>query len=200
MNPEPPDALLEQLNRGDQQAAAQLFTAYEPYLRMVVRRYLSDRLRSKFDSADVVQSVWVQVLRGLSQAEWHFAEKGELQALLVTIARRRLVSHYRHHRTALERELPGGEGLEMVPARRQPRPSELAQADELWAKLLNLCPPAHRDVLRLRRQGLLLAEIAARTGMHEGSVRRILRQLAQRLAMEEESSRARADRNVEAAP
>jgi RNA polymerase sigma-70 factor (ECF subfamily) len=49
--------------------------------------------------------------------------------------------------------------------------------------MLALCPPAHHDVLRLKRQGLPLVVIAARTGLHEGSIRRILRQLARQLAV-----------------
>jgi RNA polymerase sigma-70 factor (ECF subfamily) len=52
-----------------------------------------------------------------------------------------------------------------------------------------LCPPGHRQILRLKQQGLGLAEIAARVGMHEGSVRRILYELAKRLtALREKSS------------
>ena len=45
-----------------------------------------------------------------------------------------------------------------------------------------LCPPAHHNLLELKRQGFPLAEIAARTGLHESSVRRILYDLARRLA------------------
>ncbi|MGA7495893.1 MAG: sigma factor-like helix-turn-helix DNA-binding protein, partial [Isosphaeraceae bacterium] len=65
----------------------------------------------------------------------------------------------------------------------QPRPSEVAQGHELWELMLEKCPPAHREILRLKRQGLPLAEIAARTGFHEGSIRRILYELARRLAV-----------------
>jgi RNA polymerase sigma-70 factor (ECF subfamily) len=50
-------------------------------------------------------------------------------------------------------------------------------------QLLQKCPPAHREILRLKRQGLPLAEIATRTGLHEGSIRRILYDLARRLAV-----------------
>jgi RNA polymerase sigma-70 factor (ECF subfamily) len=49
----------------------------------------------------------------------------------------------------------------------------------LWKQ----CPPAHREILVLKRQGFLLAEIAARTGLHEGSIRRILYDLARRMAV-----------------
>ena len=63
-----------------------------------------------------------------------------------------------------------------------PPAADMAQADELWEQLLELCPPAHHDLLRLKRQGASLAEIAARTGLHPSSVRRILYDLARRLA------------------
>jgi RNA polymerase sigma-70 factor (ECF subfamily) len=186
MEVEPLDLLLERLSRGDVAAAEQVVADYEPYLRMLVRRSLPGPLRAKFDSIDVVQSVWVHVLNALRDGAWAVTDRARLRALLVTVARRRLVSRYRHHRTALEREQPGGADLEGLPARRQPRPSEVAQAGELWEKMLALCPPEHHELLRLRRQGLLLSEIADRTGMHEGSVRRILRQLARRLALAQE--------------
>ncbi len=47
---------------------------------------------------------------------------------------------------------------------------------------MGLCPPAHRDLLELKRQGFPLAEIAARTGLHESSVRRIVYDLQRKLA------------------
>jgi RNA polymerase sigma-70 factor (ECF subfamily) len=186
MTADPLELLLERLSNGDSQAAEEVFVTYEPYLRMVVRRYLPARLRAKFDSIDVVQSVWVHVLHGLREAAWRFPDRAHLQALLVTVTRRRLVSRYRHHHVALEREAPGGTDLEFLPAARQPRPSEVAQAQELWEKMLALCPSEHHQLLHLKRQGLPLAVIAAHTGMHEGSVRRILRRLARQLALQEE--------------
>jgi RNA polymerase sigma factor (sigma-70 family) len=181
---EPLDLLLDCLRRGDDAAVEAVVADYEPYLRMLVRRSLPGPLRAKFDSLDVVQSVWVHVLLGLRGGAWDVPDRDRLRALLVTVARRRLVSRYRRHRSAVEREEPGGADLEGLPTRREPQPSEVAQAGELWDRMLALCPPEHHELLRLRRQGLLLDEIAARTGMHEGSVRRILRQLARQLALE----------------
>jgi RNA polymerase sigma-70 factor (ECF subfamily) len=186
MSQEPLDLLLERLTRGDAAAVEQLVADYEPYLRALVRHSLPSPLRAKFDSLDVVQSVWVQVLHALREGAWEITDRERLRALLVTVARRRLVSRYRHHGTAAQREEPGGADLEGLPAPREPRPSEVVQAGELWERMLALCPPEHHEVLRLRRQGMLLADIAARTGLHEGSVRRILRQLARQLALDEE--------------
>ncbi len=78
-----------------------------------------------------------------------------------------------------------GEGLQSP----DPRPSEIAPAAELWEQMMALCPEAHRDVLQLKRQGTSLADIARRTGLHEGSVRRILYDLARRLARHQQDGR-----------
>jgi RNA polymerase sigma factor (sigma-70 family) len=183
---EPLEALLSKLNQGDLPAAEKILSAYEPYLRMVVRRYLPGRLRAKFDSVDVVQSVWVHVLHGLRASRWHFMDAPRLRAFLVRVTRRRLISRLRHHDTALKCEQPAETDLDLLPESAQPRPSEVAQANELWEKMLALCPPEHHALLRLRRAGMPLVEVASRTGMHEGSVRRILRRLASQLALAEE--------------
>ena len=58
------DELIEHLNKGDPLAVERAFAAYEPYLRMAVRRQLSGPLRTKLDSMDIVQSVWADVLCG----------------------------------------------------------------------------------------------------------------------------------------
>jgi RNA polymerase sigma-70 factor (ECF subfamily) len=63
----------------------------------------------------------------------------------------------------------------------EPRPSQVAQAAEMWATLMEVCPPAHRPILELKGQGIPLAEIAERTGLHESSVRRILYELARKV-------------------
>ena len=65
-----------------------------------------------------------------------------------------------------------------------PRPSEVAQGREFWERLMEGCPPHHREIVRLRRAGLKLAEIAEKTGLHEGSIRRILYDLARRHSVE----------------
>jgi RNA polymerase sigma factor (sigma-70 family) len=186
MNAQTLHLLLEQLRRGDDAAAEQLVAEYEPYLRKAIRCSCPPRLRAKFDSVDVVQSVWAHVLPALRDGVWEIADIPRLRALLVTIARRRLVSRFRKYRACIEREQAGCANLDVLPEPRLPRPSELAQADELWEQLLSLCPVAHHELLRLRRQGLSLQEAATRTGMHEGSVRRVLRRLARQLALSQE--------------
>jgi RNA polymerase sigma-70 factor (ECF subfamily) len=178
------DELIEKLNGGDLAAAERVFLAYEPYLRMAVRRQLTGPLRSKLDSMDIVQSVWADILGGFRQAGWRFTDRSHLRAFLMKVARNRLIDRHRQHHRALEQERPLDLAApEDLTQANQPRPSEIAQERELWRRMLEECSPSHREVLILKRQGLPNAEIARRTGMHEGSIRRILYDLARRLAI-----------------
>jgi RNA polymerase sigma-70 factor (ECF subfamily) len=192
MNTPSLDNLLEKLAHGESEAAERVFREYEPFLRAMVRRRLTPMLRAKFDSMDVVQSVWANVLDGYRDAGRRFTGQEHLRAFLVRITYNHFANHCRRNRLALEHEQPFTEDNSPAhPACDQPRPSQVAQADELWSTLMDLCPPAHRQILELKGQGVPLAEIADRTGLHESSVRRILYDLAKRLAAVRERSAAR---------
>ena len=58
-------AILVRLNSGDEGAIERMFVAFEPYMRMAIHRRISGSLRAKFDSADIVQSVWADLVDGL---------------------------------------------------------------------------------------------------------------------------------------
>lgn len=178
-----PDSLLLKLASGDPAAAEEVFRSYEPYLRMVVRRQLSQELRAKFDSIDVVQSVWVDVLSGFRQQRWSFQDANHLRAFLVKVTHNRFIDRLRQHATALERERVSVMlGIEGEVDDRADHPSEVAQANELWQQLQAICPPQHLEVLQRKRAGWSLDEIASSTGYHKSSVRRILYDLARRMA------------------
>jgi RNA polymerase sigma factor (sigma-70 family) len=192
------DELIEKLNGGDVEAAERAFLAYEPYLRMAIRRQLSGPLRSKLDTMDIVQSVWADVLGGFRAAGWRFTDRSHLRAFLMKVARNRLIDRRRQHHRAIEQERPLDPSMVDLPIARQPRPSEVAQEHELWKRILDECSPCHREILVLKRQGLPNAEIAKRTGLHEGSVRRILYDLARRLSIPRRSSGAASPREDDA--
>ena len=179
------DTLLVKLAGGEDSAAERVFRDYEPMLRAMVRRRLTASLRTKFDSIDVVQSVWLDLLQTYRDEGWRFADRDHLRAFLARVTYNHFFLHCRRNRPALERErpMPGVESP-AIPASDQPRPSQIVQADELWDTILGFCPPVHREILRLKRQGRPLGEIAAQVGMHEGSVRRVLYDLARKLADE----------------
>jgi RNA polymerase sigma-70 factor (ECF subfamily) len=183
MTADPLTGLLEKLCSGDLQAAERVFVTYEPYLRKVIRRRLPAHLRSRFDSLDIVQSIWADLLTGFRQAGWRFTSVAQLRAFLVKVTQNRFIDRCRQHNASLERELAfQGEMAKQAPPAHQPAPDAAAEANDMWEQMLALCPPAYQELLRLRRQGVPVAEIAARSGLHEDSVRRILRGLALQLS------------------
>ena len=189
MNPEALEPLLEHLCQGDMDAAKKVFLACEPYLRRIVRRQMPARLQAKFDSIDVVQSVWADLLHGYRAGAWHFEDLQRFQAFLVQVTRNRFNDKFRKYRVSLEKEqrLDALHTSEM-PACSQPRGPELMEAEELWDRMLALCPAEHQELLRLKRQGLAMEDLVERTGLHPGSIRRIFRNLARDLALHGRSS------------
>lgn len=184
---DPLDRLIADLNCGDAQVARAALERYEPFLRMVVRRQLGGAMRSKLDSMDVVQSVWADLLVTLAADHWRFRDASQLRSFLAKIARNRLIDHQRKHRRSAEVVRP----IDSVrpddqPREDGPKASEVARGRELWQRLLDACPPAHRPILRGRLEGRTLAEIAERTGLHEGSVRRILYGLAKTIRIDDD--------------
>lgn len=182
-----PESLLEKFASDDRAVTEEVMRLFEPFLLRVVRRHLTPAQRAKFDAADVVQSVWLHLLQS-SRADRSDLDADRLRGFLARVAHNRRIDHVRRLRAALryERPLPEGEGGDALWGR-DAEPHEQLQADELWARMLDLCPPEHRAVLLLKRDGARTTEIAARTGLHEGSVRRILRELSRKLGGVRES-------------
>jgi RNA polymerase sigma factor (sigma-70 family) len=178
------DGLLVRLRDGDGAATGELFRAFEPFLRALVRRRLPVKARGRFDSADIVQSAWAGLLDGLREGRWQFTDAAHLRAFLARVVLCRLYDRARSALTRTGREEPLDDRADELPGC-EPRPSEYARAGAAWEALLGACPPEHRDVLCLRRLGHSCEEIGTQLGMHPGSVRRILRHLARRVAFDE---------------
>jgi RNA polymerase sigma factor (sigma-70 family) len=184
MNSEALEPLLEKLCQGDMTVAKTFFVACEPFLRRLVRERMPARLQAKFDSADVVQSVWADLLDGYRAGAWHFEDFQRFRAFLVQVTRNRFNDKFRKHRAAFEKEQElGGLHTSEMPMAGSPKASEVAQAEELWRQLLQTCAPEHRELLRLKRQGLAMDKLTQHTGLHPGSIRRILRNLARKMAL-----------------
>jgi RNA polymerase sigma-70 factor (ECF subfamily) len=184
---DPLDALIRKLNSGDAEAIEQALVAHAEVLRLMVRRQLSHWLRAKFDSMDVVHSVWAHLLPGLREGRWRFTDANELRAFLVKVTRNRLTNRIHHFALELDHaraqaNSPAG------PRPAEPSPDDAAAAEEVWQQLLALCPPAHHDLLRLKREGVPLDQIAARTSLHKSSVRRILYELLRRFMARRETA------------
>ena len=184
---DPLDAVLVRLNSGDQCAIEEMFIAFEPYMRMAIHRRIAGSLRAKLDSADIVQSVWADLVDGLRKSRWRFESVEQLRAFLLKMTRNRLIDRFRSHRHSLDHEMKmPPERVEALAADRIPRVSENFYAEELWQQMVEACPSAHYELLSMKHQGASIAEIAERTQLHAGSVRRILYDIAKRVASRRE--------------
>jgi RNA polymerase sigma-70 factor (ECF subfamily) len=175
------DDLLESLAKGDDAATEEVFQRCEPLLRFIIRRHLSQEVRAQFDSQDIVQSIWADLVVGFRAGTWKFETSAELRAFLIRAAKNRLIDRARQVKSASRGRGVSSEWLSSLARPMDPSPSEYAQANDLWGRMLALCPPTHRLIVELKRDGLTLQEIAERAQMHPSSVRRVLYELARKL-------------------
>src|SRR5438105_4887884 len=157
MNDNPLDALLMKLSSGDALAVEQVFLTYEPYLRKIVRRRLPIKLRTKFDSTDIVQSIWVDLLRDVRDGDLHFADANHLRAFLIRVTCNRFNDRFRRNRLALEKERPltGAEG-DVFAASHQATPSDIVQAEDLWNRCWRSARPLTKTCCASAAKGFLL--------------------------------------------
>ena len=66
-------------------------------------------------------------------------------------------------------------------------PSELAQANEVFARLRELLPAERRTILELKAEGLSSRDIGERLGISERTVQRVLEDLRRRVELEWET-------------
>jgi len=165
------DAVIVQAARHDSSAFVPLYRRYvNP-----VYRYLYSRVGNSDDAEDLTSQVFIEALTGLAS----YREQGRFAAWLFTIARRRLIDHYR--------QFPPQQPLSRVINQSAADPSPLGQVahNEALTHLASLV--AHLDddkqeLLRLRfAADLTYAEIGRLVGRSEAAtkmaIHRLLRQL-----------------------
>ena len=79
------DRLMQGIREGSDEAMREFVGIYGKLILQAVRRWLCDNLRSKFDSADFVQNVWVTFFRKPLD-QYAFDRSEALIAYLVTLA------------------------------------------------------------------------------------------------------------------
>src|SRR5437763_15973355 len=87
--------LLARIKDGDEGAARELLTRYEPKVRLVVRRQLPRLLRSRFDSLDFLQSVWGSFFHKIRTGPNDLNEEQNLITFLAWAARNKVIDEYR---------------------------------------------------------------------------------------------------------
>jgi RNA polymerase sigma-70 factor (ECF subfamily) len=171
---------LRAATRGEDWGVRVLFRALQPGLV----RYLCQKAPGV--EQDLASETWLQVSSQLAGFTGTFEE---FRALLFTIARRRVIDHYRH-----EARRPRADNLREAPesVALGPGPDEVFESlssSEALAALVSGLPEAQAEVITLRViADLSIDEIARVTGRSAGAVRvlhhRAIRRLARLLAQE----------------
>ena len=175
--------LLVRARTGDEEAIRDFLTRFEWEVRMMVRARLPKKLRTQFDSADFVQAVWQSFFSDLGRETPEFERVEHVRRFLAGVVRNKVFEQHRKltrtekYDVSREERLYIRRGDHDVPREvvsPDPSPSEAAQADDRLAQLTEGRSAREVEVISLRRQGLTFDEIAAETGVHERTVRRII--------------------------
>jgi RNA polymerase sigma-70 factor (ECF subfamily) len=188
-----PEALLAQYCRsGDEQAARQLFDKYMERLVALARRRISQRLASRVDPEDIVQSVFRTFFGRLKAGEFEIGDQDDLCKLLMRITVHKTLRQIAFHQAA--KRNPGLEKgqQDLVDDRlhevldHEPTPeATVAFVDQLEHFLARLRPD-ERQVLEMRLQGFSNEEIGQKLNIkHDRTIRRIIERIRGQ-AMQEE--------------
>ncbi|MBI5761026.1 MAG: sigma-70 family RNA polymerase sigma factor [Planctomycetales bacterium] len=179
--------LIQEVREGSPEAFQQVIDQYGRHVYRAVRRRLDRRIRSKFDSDDFAQAVWVSLFDNRQQLN-SFAEPAELIKFLAQIASNKVVDECRRrlrlqqHNVNRERQMDDPEHWSQDTANSpSPTPSAFAIAEEQMELLCRDQRKTHLQVLELRSRGATFAEIASQTGVPEKTIQRFLHRLSRRI-------------------
>ncbi len=196
--------LLRRLKSGDDTAATLILERYESQVRLVVRRCLPRVLRSRFDSQDIMQSVWrsfFQRLRGEPVEDDHglvqpppgdpslvFGDSSQLFAFLSRMAKNKVIDQYRREtaqKADIHRQctMSDENGQEMDPASPGETPEELVTAADELSHWRSLVPKNRQVLIDMKAYGLSSKEIGDQLGISERTVQRVFEDLRLRLEL-----------------
>ncbi|MCP4191886.1 MAG: sigma-70 family RNA polymerase sigma factor [Planctomycetaceae bacterium] len=174
--------LMAAVREGDQQAIAVLHNDYCSHVMAVVRRSLMDALRSKFDSQDFTQVVWMALFSNPEMLDG-IQHPSQLSSLLTVIARNK-VNDENRRRTQTQKSSVFREASWMTQAEpdlvisgNDPTPSQIAIACETMAQCKANLNREYQRILEMRIDGFTYDAIATELGINERTVRRVLQKL-----------------------
>lgn len=185
--------LVARCREGDQTAARILFNRFVERLLLLARRRISQRLSSRVDAEDIVQSVFRTFFHRLKLDQFQFDDQDDLFKLLVRITvhktLRQIAFHNADKRNPI-REASHTEGGQEMLAQvldAEPSPETIVTFMDQLEHFLGQLRTEDRQILEMRLQGYSTDEIARQLGMYDRKVRRVLervRSVAQTEAVE----------------
>jgi len=196
---EPPidRAYLDLWRQGDQEAAQKLFERYVEQVLKLARKHLNRALASRVDAEDIAQSVFRTFFHRAGKGQFYVEEPEDICKLLARITvhktLRQVAFHMRGKRNA---RAESGETQEMLLNRLAAGPTSeeaVAFVDQLEHILARL-KPADRQILEMRMEGYNNQEIAAKLGISDRKIRRLLERLREFADQHEDAADPNASR------
>ena len=173
--------------RGDRRALEQLWTEHEARLCAIVRGRLGPNLRRHLESADILQSAFLDAVRDYSAAA---QPKDEFLPWIARVIERAIQDRARYfgrQRRAATREVAMESVDERALRARTPTPSSGPQTDEERARLLSALDrlrPVDRRLVQLSRiEKKPAKEIARLLGKTEEATQRAINRAVARLSV-----------------
>jgi RNA polymerase sigma-70 factor (ECF subfamily) len=193
--PEPADDqdLIQRLRAGSDTAAREVFDRYVERLLLLSKRRIGQRLNSRVDPEDVVQSVFRTFFTRMKKDQFDISAEDDLFKLLVRITVHKTLRQIAHHKAAKRdpgQELGQGDDAHemlMQAAGGEPSPETVVTFMDQLEHFLGQLPAQDRQILELRIQGHSTEEIAQQIGSYDRKVRRVLERI-RAVALEEKES------------
>ena len=165
MTQEPFAAVLARIRAGDERAATDLVSRYEPEIRREVRFLLRDPfLRRTFDSMDICQSVMGSFFTRAALGEFDLDKPEDLIRLLIRMTRNKVVDATRWNRAKC-RDHRRGTNIETVEVESAtPSPSRVAEGRDMLAAFRGRLNDEERQLADMRSHGQEWIDIAREMG------------------------------------
>jgi len=182
--PRPGDLeLISNFKAGSQSAAQELFDRYCERLMRLAKRRIGQRMTSRVDPEDVIQSAFRTFFIRVRNDEFSFHEEDDLFKLLVRLTVHKTLRQLAFHRAGKRNpELEAAQGSDAQDLLQQvsgdePSPDAAVALIDEFDRFLRQLPPLDRQVLALKLQGYSTVEIAEQIGSYDRKVRRILERI-----------------------
>jgi RNA polymerase sigma-70 factor (ECF subfamily) len=173
------EKLIEKLAQGSEEAAHELSANYAPRMLEEIRKHLSPKIRSKFDSTDFLQDVWASFF-ATPKGKRVFTRPEELMAFLKRMAKNKVIDGVRQRTTQkrnirLEQSIDDSRVFDKsaLPGQ-QATPSQIIMNQEEWTEFLRKQPPVYRRMFILLREGKSQLEIAEELQVNPRTVSRVI--------------------------
>jgi RNA polymerase sigma-70 factor (ECF subfamily) len=190
--------LIAKFKAGSESAAGELFDRYCEKLMRLARRRIGQRMASRVDPEDVIQSAFRTFFVRVRNDEFTFEGENDLFKLLVRLTVNKALRQIAYHRAAKRdpgKEAAQGNADHDILAglvAHEPSPEVAVALVEEFERFLSQLPEFERKVLELKLQGNTTTEIAESLGSYDRKIRRVLERIAEvahgAAAAEEEDS------------